>query len=115
MYFNHIDWCENESYTFNGVTTADEDSQSLAVADAEHAFTPVSASDCEVISHGTNDKTVPVEMGQRLIAAANQPKLFYEIADGAHNDAMPQEYEELLKEFFDSFGAVQPINTSVRR
>lgn len=68
-----------------------------------------------LISHGADDKTVPVEMGQRLIAAANHPKLFYEIADGGHNDSMPQEYKELLKEFFDSYGSVQPINTSVRR
>lgn len=68
-----------------------------------------------LISHGTDDNLVPFEMGERLSAAANHPKLFYEIAGGNHNDAMPQDYRQLLKEFFDSYGAVQPINTTVRR
>lgn len=68
-----------------------------------------------LISHGTDDKVVPFEMGKRLMAAANEPKLFYEIAGGGHNDAMPQKYQALMKELFDSYGSVQPINGSSRR
>ncbi|MEE2640569.1 MAG: alpha/beta hydrolase [Planctomycetota bacterium] len=56
-----------------------------------------------LISHGTDDKVVPVEQGKRLFAAANQPKHFYEIEGGGHNDAMPANYDQLLAEFFSSF------------
>ena len=35
--------------------------------------------------HGENDKTVPLMQGKRLFAAANEPKLFWEIS-GDHNE-----------------------------
>lgn len=52
-----------------------------------------------LISHGTEDNVVPYDHGQRLYAAANQPKLFYKIENGGHNDPMPATYDEVLKKF----------------
>lgn len=54
-----------------------------------------------LISHGTRDKVVPVEHGERLYAAANEPKQFFRIEDGGHNDPLPESYLRVLGEFLD--------------
>ncbi len=39
-----------------------------------------------LILHGARDRVIPVEMGKRLYAAANQPKRLEVFPDGDHND-----------------------------
>lgn len=55
-----------------------------------------------LISHGKKDGVVPFEHGQRLYAAANQPKQFFEIEGGGHNDSMPAQYHQILDQFIKS-------------
>jgi uncharacterized protein len=50
-------------------------------------------------SHGTDDRLVPFEMGQRLFAAANEPKRFVTIPGGGHNDPQTDEYYVALSDF----------------
>ena len=53
--------------------------------------------------HGTDDPTVPLEMGRRLFEAAADPKDWYEIARGGHNDVYRQgglRYFWRLQRFF---------------
>lgn len=55
--------------------------------------------------HGTQDTIVPFELGQRLFAAANEPKVFYEIEGADHNDTYDiggREYFERLSRFIHS-------------
>jgi uncharacterized protein len=51
-------------------------------------------------SHGDRDTLIPIEFGQRLFAAANEPKQFMLIQYRDHNDARPREYYEALAKFF---------------
>lgn len=53
-------------------------------------------------SHGTSDRIVPFEIGQRLYEAANQPKQFLAIEGGDHNDPQPLEFYDSLINFLDS-------------
>ena len=39
-----------------------------------------------LISHGDADQVVPYAQGEKLFAAANEPKQFLHIAEGGHND-----------------------------
>lgn len=39
-----------------------------------------------LVLHGTSDSVVPFELGQKLFAAANEPKEFFEIQGADHND-----------------------------
>ena len=39
-----------------------------------------------LVLHGDQDDTIPLEMGERLFEAANQPKTFYAINGAGHND-----------------------------
>jgi fermentation-respiration switch protein FrsA (DUF1100 family) len=55
-----------------------------------------------LISHGNADKIVPFALGQQLFTAANEPKQFYVIAGGDHNDPPPVEYYRELDKFFTS-------------
>jgi hypothetical protein len=41
-----------------------------------------------LIVHGTRDETVPFSMGQRLLAAAPEPKVFFPVAGAGHNDVI---------------------------
>lgn len=55
--------------------------------------------------HGTQDTIVPFELGQRLFAAANEPKLFYAIQGADHNDTYEiggRAYFEALSRFIHS-------------
>jgi uncharacterized protein len=52
-------------------------------------------------SHGDADTVVPLEFGQRLFAAANQPKQFLLYPGHDHNDPMPSGYYDRLRAFLD--------------
>lgn len=39
-----------------------------------------------LIMHGARDATIPIKLGERLFALANQPKQFVRFAEGGHND-----------------------------
>ena len=51
------------------------------------------------ISHGDADTLIPHEQGQRLFAAANQPKFFLALPGSNHNDRLPREFFIELKSF----------------
>ena len=52
-----------------------------------------------LIVHGTRDETVPFSMGQRLFAAAPEPKFFFPIEGAGHNDVIETGGDELLERF----------------
>jgi fermentation-respiration switch protein FrsA (DUF1100 family) len=55
-----------------------------------------------LVIHGTQDKVVPIQLGKKIFAAANEPKEFYEIANADHNDtfiAGGHEYYERIRTF----------------
>jgi fermentation-respiration switch protein FrsA (DUF1100 family) len=52
-------------------------------------------------SHGSGDRLIPYEQGQRLFAAANEPKQFVVIAGGDHNDPQTPEYYRAVDAFID--------------
>ena len=39
-----------------------------------------------LILHGARDSVVPIALGERLFALANEPKRFVRFADGGHSD-----------------------------
>jgi fermentation-respiration switch protein FrsA (DUF1100 family) len=43
-----------------------------------------------LVAHGDADEIVPFELGQRLFAAASEPKRFYHLQGVAHNEALGQ-------------------------
>ena len=54
-----------------------------------------------VIAHGTNDRTVPFHMGERLFAAAPSPKRFIKVEGGTHHNLSGAGfalYQQALKE-----------------
>jgi fermentation-respiration switch protein FrsA (DUF1100 family) len=55
-----------------------------------------------VQSHGTADRTVPFHLGRQLFEAANEPKLFFEIEGGDHNDPQPRAWYDALSRFVES-------------
>jgi fermentation-respiration switch protein FrsA (DUF1100 family) len=55
-----------------------------------------------VMAHGDADELIPFEHGQRLFAAANEPKQFVRIKGEGHNWALPEYYVERLDNFFDA-------------
>lgn len=61
--------------------------------------------------HGDADRIIPLQLGQRLFAAANQPKQFKLLAGHDHNDPMPPGYYAELAPFFESL----PRNDSTGR
>lgn len=50
-------------------------------------------------AHGDTDRVVPLRLGERLHAAANQPKEFHTISGAGHNWAPPLDYTESLIRF----------------
>ena len=54
------------------------------------------------IAHGTMDSLVPYSHGERLFAAANQPKFFLSMDHIDHNDPLPPEFFQSLKQFLVS-------------
>ncbi len=58
-----------------------------------------------LIVHGTRDEVVPFAMGQKLFAAAPEPKRFFPIEGAGHNNVLEaggEHYLGCLKEFIDS-------------
>jgi len=51
------------------------------------------------IIHGDRDELIPFSMGERLFAAANEPKKFYPVPGCRHNDGLPPECFTSLAEF----------------
>jgi fermentation-respiration switch protein FrsA (DUF1100 family) len=51
------------------------------------------------IAHGTADDLVPFALGQRLFAAANEPKQFLTMEGHHHRDAPPPEFYEAVARF----------------
>jgi hypothetical protein len=51
------------------------------------------------ITHGTGDRIVPYGHGERLFAAANEPKLFVPLAGDDHLDKLPDELFTRLRRF----------------
>jgi len=56
--------------------------------------------------HGDADTVVPIELGRRLFAAANEPKRLLVLSGADHNDFPPDEYFEALVDFLDSLPPV---------
>jgi uncharacterized protein len=52
-------------------------------------------------SHGTADRLIPYTQGRQLFDAANEPKQFFAIPDGDHNDPQPATYYDMLAAFLD--------------
>ena len=64
-----------------------------------------------MVLHGERDLTVPIELGEELFEAANQPKRFYTIRGADHNDtyhAGGEPYFDALREFVLSPAASGP-------
>ncbi len=51
------------------------------------------------IAHGTADEVIPFAHGERLFAAANEPKRFLPLPGDGHNDPLPEEFFTSLREF----------------
>lgn len=54
-----------------------------------------------LLSHGTADETIPFDSGKELLAAANNPKKFFAIENGSHNDWLSLEYLAELDRFIN--------------
>jgi uncharacterized protein len=52
--------------------------------------------------HGDADRVIPFELGRKLFAAANEPKQFFTIAGGGHDDPPTSDYAKALDRFLDS-------------
>src|SRR5262249_33522659 len=53
------------------------------------------------IGHGDRDELIPFWMGEKLFAAAGEPKRFIRFPGGGHNDPFPVEFFSGVKEFLD--------------
>ena len=58
------------------------------------------------LSHGEDDKTIPLRISKRLFQAANEPKQFNAIPNADHNNWMTSEYLEELDSFINNVVAV---------
>ncbi len=68
-----------------------------------------------LVMHGSHDEILPIALGRRLFAAANDPKEFYEIAGAGHNDTFfvgGEEYFDRIDRFTSRI--VSPPVPSVR-
>jgi len=57
--------------------------------------------------HGTRDSIVPFELGQRLFAAANEPKKFVPISGRDHNDPRTETFYLELQQFLTNLPPVE--------
>jgi uncharacterized protein len=56
--------------------------------------------------HGSDDKTIPIKLGERLFNAANAPKLWLRIEGGGHSDLQQvgsQQYQGTLQNFKNKY------------
>jgi len=51
------------------------------------------------ISHGTTDDLIPTSQGERLFDAANEPKQFFRMEACGHNDPLPRQFFDALRQF----------------
>jgi fermentation-respiration switch protein FrsA (DUF1100 family) len=51
------------------------------------------------VAHGTADTLIPHSHGVKLFEAANEPKRFYSMPGGGHNDGLPDEFFTSLRKF----------------
>jgi fermentation-respiration switch protein FrsA (DUF1100 family) len=58
------------------------------------------------IGHGTTDRVVPFEQGQRLFAAANEPKGFFPMPGVDHNDPVTGDFFIALRKFLAGAEAI---------
>ncbi len=61
-----------------------------------------------LVSHGDADRVVPYSLGQKLFGAASEPKSFFTIPGGDHNDVQPRDYYVALVEFLDDLPPIGP-------
>jgi fermentation-respiration switch protein FrsA (DUF1100 family) len=54
------------------------------------------------VTHGTTDGVIPFAHGERLFAAANEPKQFLPLPGNDHNDKLPDELFTRLRRFVDA-------------
>ena len=59
-------------------------------------------------SHGDSDELIPLEQGEKLFAAANEPKRFVVNRGGHHNSPQSTEYRKAFDEFLNSLPPVKP-------
>ena len=58
--------------------------------------------------HGTDDEVIPFALGRQLFdAAASEKKTFVEIPGGTHNEPLPKESFQMLREFLNSLPTVE--------
>jgi fermentation-respiration switch protein FrsA (DUF1100 family) len=53
-------------------------------------------------THGDDDRVVPFALGEKLFAAANEPKQFVRVPGGGHNDPPSHDYLRALDRFLGS-------------
>ena len=66
-----------------------------------------------LIVHGTEDRVVPFEMGERLYAAATAPKRFIRVEGGSHHNlsgVAAEAYRAVLSELFGVTGAAGVVS-----
>ncbi len=54
------------------------------------------------VAHGAADEIIPHALGERLFAAAHEPKEFMSIPGNSHNDPMPTEFFTKVRAFFQA-------------
>lgn len=70
-----------------------------AVEKIQSIHTPI------LFTHGTDDRTIPLNLGKKLFEAANKPKWFYPIEGADHNDTYlvgGRAYFDRISEFIDT-------------
>jgi fermentation-respiration switch protein FrsA (DUF1100 family) len=76
---------------------------SLVLSQRFDSLSKIGRIGCPVlVIHGRRDTTVPFEQGERLYAAAPDPKRFLEVPTGDHNDTPfvdPETYDAAIGEF----------------
>lgn len=58
--------------------------------------------------HGTGDSIVPYECSEKLLAAAAGPKQLMTVEGNDHNDALPTDFFNQLREFFAEHAPLKP-------
>jgi fermentation-respiration switch protein FrsA (DUF1100 family) len=57
------------------------------------------------IAHGTDDRMIPFSHGERLFAAANEPKRFFPLVGHDHHDLLGKDFYAELRAFLNSAAA----------
>jgi fermentation-respiration switch protein FrsA (DUF1100 family) len=58
-----------------------------------------------IVCHGTADVIIGYHHGERLFAAANEPKLFHRIEGGHHDEALPEAFFREARQFLEKIEA----------